>query len=189
MKKITVAFLLSAAATAPAFAADNGFYAGVTLGQSKTDNIATNTTMTKDTDTVYGILAGYQFNKYLAVEAQYTGAGKYTATIPAGNNYSGKADAFSVTAVGILPVNDSFDFYGKLGFANVKTTLSAVPATADTGATRNAATIGLGAQYNVTPAVGIRLGWDRYGAAVTTASGATNHFNVNEYSLGAVYKF
>lgn len=189
MKKIASALLLSTVVAAPAFAADNGFYAGVTVGRSHTGNIAGNTTMTKSSDTVAGILAGYQYNKYLGVEAAYTGAGKFTATIPAGNIYSGKSDASSLVAVGTLPLNNNFSLYGKLGIASVKTTLSATPATADTGATRSTSTVGFGAQYNATPAIGIRFGWDRFGAAVTTAAGAKSNFNADVYSLGAVFKF
>ncbi len=60
-------------------------------------------------------------------------------------------------------------------------------------ATRNAATYGLGGVYNVSPAVGIRFGWDRYAAAAhDTNDGVTffnSNFNVNVYSLGATFKF
>lgn len=186
MKKIIAALLLSTAVAAPAFAADTGFYAGVTLGRSSTGTPYSNATLTKSTDTVLGVLGGYQFTKNWGAEAQYTGAGKFSGNIP-GGTFTGKSDALSLAAVGTLPLNDSFSLYGKLGFASVKTTLTTSPASANTGASRTAATFGLGAQYNVTPAIGIRFGWDRYAAAVTGVG--TSKYNDNVYSLGAVFKF
>lgn len=188
MKKIAAVLLLSCVVAAPAFAADSGFYAGVTVGRSSTGNIATNTIMTKSSDTVAGILAGYQFTENWGIEAQYTGAGKFAATTGA-VNVTGKADTFAVAATGTLPMSDTFSLYGKLGAASTKTSLSEVPAAGDTGATRTALTIGLGLQYNVTPTVGIRAGWDRYGAAWQSATGQKGNFNTNVYSVGAVFKF
>jgi opacity protein-like surface antigen len=94
------------------------------------------------------------------------------------------------------PLSDAFSLYGKLGYAHAKSTASCFliatglpcgPAGV-VGATRNAATYGLGGVYNVTPAIGIRLGWDRYGVATSTA-GVTSNGNSNVYSLAGVFKF
>lgn len=178
MKKIAIAALLSAIVAAPAFAADEGFYAGVTLGQARTNAFA-GAALTKSNDTVYGILGGYQFTKNWGAEAFYTGAGKW-ATAAA----SGKADTYGINAVGTVPLSDAFSLYGKLGYATTKSTASGAGVT---GAKRNAATYGLGGVYNVTPAIGIRFGWDRYAAAVNT--GATSNYNSNVYSLAGVFKF
>jgi OOP family OmpA-OmpF porin len=181
MKKIVIAALLSAITAAPAFAADEGFYAGVTLGQART-NAFSGAALTKSNDTVYGILGGYQITKNWGAEAFYTGAGKWATTTA-----SGKADTYGINAVGTLPLSDAFSLYGKLGYASTKSTASSAPA-GITGATRNAATYGLGGVYNVTPAVGIRFGWDRYAASVVN-TGVTSNYNSNVYSLGAVVKF
>lgn len=196
MKKIAVAVLLSAAFATPAFAADNGFYAGITVGQART-NAPANTVLTKSTDTIAGVLAGYQFNKYWGAEAFYSSAGRFTGTNAAGTiNGSGKGDVWGIDAVGTLPLSDTFAFYGKLGVASVKTKGSGYviatggPSTLS-GATRSTATYGLGFLFNITPAIGIRLGWDRYGAAVTGASaaGTKDNFNVNAWTVGGVFRF
>lgn len=184
MKKIAIATLLSAFIAAPAFAADDGFYVGVGLGRSSVGipTVAAIGAAIKSTDTVFGAQAGYQFNKHIAVEAQYSGAGKFTTT-----NTSAKADTFALSAVGTLPVSDSFSLYGKLGYGSTKSSVSSTAAGV-TGATRGTATYGLGMQYNATPGIGVRFGWDRYGAAITSA-GAKQNYNSNVYSLGAVFKF
>ena len=191
MKKIAIAALLSAAVAAPAFAADNGFYVGVDVGRSSTGNPYPGIPMTKSSDTVGGIFAGYQFTKNWGAEVFYTGAGKFAATSATGITGNGKADVWGLVGTGTLPLSDAFSLYGKLGYASAKTTTSIPAGFALTGATRGAATYGLGAVYNVTPAVGIRLGWDRYAAATQsgTVLGAKDNFNVNVYSLGATYKF
>lgn len=181
MKKIAAALLLSSAVAAPAFAADSGFYAGLNLSRSSVST-PSGTVLTKKNDTVYGVIAGYQFNQNWGVEAQYTGAGKFATTTS-----SGKADTFSVAAIGTMPISDTFSLYGKLGFASTKTKVSGTGAT---GASRSAATYGLGVQYNATPAVGIRFGWDRFGATVTdTTVGAKHNFNSDVVGVAAVVKF
>lgn len=190
MKKIAIAALLSAVVAAPAFAADNGFYVGVDLGRSKTSNPYPAAAMTKSSDTVFGILGGYQFTKNWGAEVFYTGVGKFAATAGAQSG-TGKADAYGIVGVGTLPLSDAFSLYGKLGFASTKTTASSAPRVGLSGTTRSAATFGLGAIYNVTPAVGIRLGWDRYAAATLNGNlvGGKDNFNADVYSLGATYKF
>jgi OmpA-OmpF porin, OOP family len=196
MKKIAAVLLLSSAVAAPAFAADEGWYAGVDVGRSRT-NSPPNIVLNKSTDTVGGIWGGYQFNKYWGAEVFYTGAGKFNGVNAADTVAgSGKADVWGIDAVGTLPLSDTFSLYGKLGYADTKTSTSSyVIATGGpttlSGASRNALTGGLGLQYAVTPSVGIRLGWDRYEAAVSGASaaGSKDNFNVNVYSLGVLYKF
>lgn len=191
MKKIALATLLSAIVAAPAFASDEGFYAGVTLGQSRTSNPYNgNFAMSKSTDTVAGILGGYQFTKNWGAEVFYTGAGKFSA-VSGGITGSGKADTWGIVGTGTLPLSDAFSLYGKLGYASTKTTTSIPAGFALTGATRAAATYGLGGTYNVNPSVGIRFGWDRYAGATQNGVtlGAKDNFNSDVYSLGAVVKF
>lgn len=193
MKKIAIAALLSAFVAAPAVAADNGFYAGVSLGQARSKSPVPGVPMSKTNDTVYGVLAGYQFTKNWGVEGFFTGAGKWQSPVLAGVGINGKADTYGLVGTGTLPLSDTFSLYGKLGYASTKTTSTgtALGLAASFGATRAAATYGVGVQYNVTPAIGIRAGWDRYGAAITNfvAIGAKSNYNVDAYTVAAVFKF
>lgn len=183
MKKIAAVVLLSAAVAAPAFAADQGFYAGITLG-SGTPNVAPSAAaVNKKSNFIYGGFAGYQFNRNLAAEAQFTGVGK--ATDFAGNTIKG--DAFSLSVVGMLPVSDNFELLGKLGVSSAKTTSSGLTAT-NLGASRTGLTYGIGAQYNVSSNFGLRVGYDRYPVATMNAGVKTNA-NANVATVGAVYKF
>ena len=184
--------LCAALASGVALADDSGFYAGVTAGRSSTST-PPNLVLSKSTDTVLGALGGYQFTKNWGVEAFYTEGGKYSGVNLAGTVAgSGNADIWGVDAVGTLPLSDVFSLYGKLGIASVNGSVSTVPASTLTGANRTAVTYGLGGQYNVTPSFGVRLGWDRYGAETSGATGVVgskDHYNINIYSLGAVFRF
>ncbi|MBI5919265.1 MAG: porin family protein [Nitrosomonadales bacterium] len=182
MKKIAAIALLSTL-TVPVFAADEGFYAGLTLGSGKPGVAPAGVTLSKNSDFIYGGLLGYQLNKSFAVEGQFTGVGSVKDA--AGNK--SKGDALSLTGVGFLPLNDSFSLYGKLGVASVKTTTAA--GLGVTGVSRTGLTYGIGAQYNVTPQLGLRAGWDSYGAATANAAGVKTNVNASVLSVGAVYQF
>jgi OOP family OmpA-OmpF porin len=182
MKKIAAVVLLSSAMAAPAFAADQGFYAGLTLGSGKPGVTPSAAALSKNSKSIYGGLVGYQYNKNLAVEGQFTGIGESKDV----NGNTVKGDAFSLSAVGLLPLSDSFELYGKLGFASTKTKASA--GATNLGATRSALTYGIGGQYNVSQSFGVRFGWDQYGAA-TTAAGVKTNKNADVYTVGAVFKF
>ncbi len=59
MKKLMVGFCVAGTLVCgAALAADDGFYAGVTLGRSSTGSVASDAVMTKSNDTVGGVLAG-----------------------------------------------------------------------------------------------------------------------------------
>ena len=191
MKKITVALLLSAAFAAPAFAADSGWYAGVDVGSASVGSAFAGPVYTSTRNTVGGVQLGYQYDKNLGAELFFTGAGKFTAA-GGGNTLNAKSDVWGVSAVGTLPLSDTFSVYGRLGIASSNTSVSnSVAGTAATGKSRTAATYGLGLQYNVSPTVGVRFGVDSYSSAIAngSATGSTDNFNSTVTSLGVVFKF
>lgn len=168
MKKIAIAVLLSAV-VAPAVAAD--MYAGVNLGQTKYDFGAG---AAKDTSTAFGILGGYTINENFAAEAAYTSLG----SVDVGFGTTVKGSVISLSGVGSYPFNKEFSLFGKLGVARTNVDITANPSESKTGVT-----FGLGGQYNVTPAAGIRVGFDRYKV------GSTNSINADVISVGGVFKF
>lgn len=169
MKKIAIAALLSAVVAAPAVAAD--MYAGVNVGQTKYDFQAG---AAKDTSTAFGILGGYTFNENLAAEAAYTSLG----SVDVGPGTTVKGSAISLSGVGSYPFSKEFSIFGKLGFAR-----TTADATGQASENKSAVVFGLGGQYNVSPEIGIRAGFDRYKV------GSTNSINADVMSIGAVFKF
>jgi len=187
MKAIRVILMATLATAAifssAAFAEDTGAYAGLNLGIGK-PNINMPNGEDKQSSAVAGVVLGYKFNPYLAVEGQYTGIGKVTDNVSG----SAKGDAASLAVLGILPLNDSFNVYGKLGVAVTKTTVSSNLSPMN-DATHTGVTYGLGGEYNVNHNVGVRMGWDHYTAAVKELGGHDNNVGANVATVGVVYHF
>lgn len=186
-------FLGLAAVAGSASAADSGWYAGVDLGSSNyavmkptmtslsqglAEEGLPNTTTESDTATAYGVDVGYQFFKYLAVEGGYvdfgsaTGDANISLTPPGNAHLSIHAKGETLYAVGILPLSDQFSLFGKLGAlvysqdANGSVSVSGVgsitvPKSSDSGTTP---AIGVGANWNIDPQFGLRLGFTRFHA-------------------------
>ena len=106
MKKLILALLLSGIAGS-AFAADDGAYIAVNVGQSSTDTYS----LSSKTATGVGGLLGYQFNKYLGVEVQYTDFGSITPQKGSSSNIS----AYGLNAVGTYPFTDEWSAFLKVG--------------------------------------------------------------------------
>lgn len=136
-KRISVALASVAllCAAAPAFSADNGFYAYGSAGwtdskgrKAQSDTAIVNlgvtafTSQADETDTGYKLQLGYRFNRHFAIEGGYMDLGRYTydavATVPvATRTGSVDIDAWNLTAVGSLPLTERFAVIGKLGAA------------------------------------------------------------------------
>jgi OmpA-OmpF porin, OOP family len=179
MKRILVVAILSAVASAPAFANDTGFYVGANLGQATASGNIANNLSTSHSDTYMGILAGYQINKNLAAEVQYVDMGKLSQ-----GSATAKTSGISVTAVGILPINEMFSVFGKLGVASTSVKVTSWLNETDN---KTAVTVGLGGQYNINNSLGIRVGYDRYTVGKEIPVHTDGTYTV--ISAGVVYKF
>lgn len=190
MKTIIAVFLLSVAA--PAFADDDGWYVGVDAGSASVGRALANAVYSSTKNTVGGIQLGHQFNKNWGAELFYTGGGKFIYDFR-GNTATGTSNVWGVSVVGTVPLSNTFSVYARLGVAMSNTSLSnSLSAATVTGQSRTAATYGLGFQYNVTPAVFMRVGVDSYALATANAGGvlgSTNNYNSTVTSLGFVFKF
>ncbi len=173
MKKIAIALLLSIVAV-PAFA---GGYFGARVGQARTN--LDNVVLDKNSPTAWGVLGGYAFSPMLAIEAEYLNLGEVTGVVG-----GLESRGYSLSGVGSFPFNDQFSLFGKLGYAMISTKANTVVPSPD--ADSNAVTYGLGGQFNFTPSVGLRLGWDRYNINDNSAS---RKGNVSLVSVGGIFKF
>jgi OOP family OmpA-OmpF porin len=178
MKKIAFAVALLSVVATPVVAAD--MYVGIRGGQAKTsieNNTFNATTLNSTNPTGWGVFIGHDFNPNFAVEAEYLNLGEIK-----GGTGSVKSTGFSVSGVGSLPLNEQFSLFGKLGYAMI----TGKPGGSFTGydLKNRAFTYGFGGQLNITPSVGIRLGWDKYKFNDTGLNG-----NASLVSIGGLIKF
>ena len=166
--------LLSIAISGSAFAADEGVYIAVNVGQASTGSY----NLSSKTATGGSGLVGYQFNKYFGAEVQYTDFGSIT---PQGGS-SEKITGYGLNVVGTYPFNDQWSAFLRVGAAD--TTIKAANKGSDVS--RTDVTWGIGGQYNFSPNWGLRVDYDSYGVGDSSNIGtATTSFA----SLGVVYKF
>ena len=192
MKRSTVAVFAFAASgvTVPplavAQAADAGWYAGVSLGQSKADCASgLGATSCDDTDSAWKILGGYQFSRYLGAELGYQDLGKVNATVGA-SSASVKTKAWDLAAVGTLPIADKFSAFGKLGMYRADSDLSS-DVLASGSESKSDLTYGLGLQYDFTRSVGMRGEWQRFQKVGGDDVGGESDIDV--MSVGVLYRF
>ena len=67
-----------------------------------------------DNDLEWGLLAGYQINRYFGAEAAYRDLGKVRAASASSSEFT-HAAVWDLTAVGIVPIEERFSAYGKFG--------------------------------------------------------------------------
>lgn len=172
MKKTVAALSLLTALSAPALAAEEGFYVGLDLGQSSTDTFNLST----KTGTAISVLAGYQFMKYVAAEIQYNDFGSPTIT----NGPSFKIDGYSAAVLGILPLNEQWAIMAKLGYASTKLG-------SPINNTKSDFMYGVAGQYMIDAHWGARLLYDMY--TVESPAPASQKATTSVLAVSAIYRF
>lgn len=165
MNKIAIAAALFALIATPAIAGEG--YLGVNAGQNKIDS------STVKESTSFGIFGGYAYNENIAAEVAYTDLGSAERTIAAAKI---TGNVKSIAAVGSLPLSNDFSLFAKLGYA--QSTID-VPGVSET---KSDLTYGVGAEYNASKTVGIRLGYDSFKVGTTTIRDSAL------ITIGAVFK-
>lgn len=107
-------------AASPAFAADDsGFYIGAGIGDGSVTVDIDEASDFDGSDTAFKVFGGYKFMKYLGAELEYIDSGdaedKWSEGIEELKVTIGFS-GFNASAVGILPIGEKFNVFGKLGF-------------------------------------------------------------------------
>jgi OOP family OmpA-OmpF porin len=124
MKKfVLAATVASVLAASPAFAAeDAGFYVGAGLGNMSLDSDSIYGRDFDGSDTGFKVFAGYKFMPWLALEAEYLDGGEPEDVFRSEDfpderlKVTAGVSGFIGSAVGILPIGESFDVFAKAGF-------------------------------------------------------------------------
>jgi OOP family OmpA-OmpF porin len=182
-----VAIITAVLFAAPAIAQDQGFYAGLSLGQADAkqacDDLGGTGISCDSKDTAWKIFGGYQFNRHFAAELGYTDLGEAKASF-GGLNETLKANAIELVGVGMLPVADRFSVFAKLGLYRGETEdntnfgFSAKETNTDL-------TFGFGARYDFGK-LGVFGQWQRY---ADIGGGDIGESDVDVISIGLLCKF
>jgi len=171
----------------PAFAQDQGWYAGLHLGQSTAkdgcDGVSGPGITCDDGDTAWRILGGYQFNKNLAVELGYSDLGEVSASGP-GGSASIESTVFELVAVGSWPFTPNFSAYGKAGMYRSETDASA-PGISESES-NTGLTYGLGVRWDFTKNLAARAEYQIYS---DVGGGNIGESDVDVISVGVLWKF
>lgn len=180
MKKSIALAILAVVVATPAFAADSGAYIGLNYGRATASGNLVAALSTTHSDSALGLTGGYQFTKNFAAELQFIDFGNLTE-----GSTRTTTDGFALSAVGILPVSEQFSVFAKLGYA--RTSLNVSAPTISHIDTKSDITYGVGAQFNFTDSVGVRVGYDSYKVGQESPYGTNGTYKVASASV--VYKF
>jgi OOP family OmpA-OmpF porin len=181
----------------PSWSQDAGFYIGGSIGQSRAKDSCDDVTAFScdDKDTAWKLLAGYQFNRYLAAEIGYTELGEFTiGGALSGVSVSGTIEvrAFELVGVGSLPLMERFSAYGKLGAYHAETeatltgTLGPISISQTDKESNTDVTFGFGLRYDFTRNLGIRGEWQRY---LDVGGEETGEDDIDVFSVGLIWRF
>jgi OOP family OmpA-OmpF porin len=201
---------LACLAAAPAFAeSDPGyFYGGASVGQSRSkiddaritanllsQGLVTSAMSNDEQALAWKAFAGYQFDRYVGIEAGYFSLGHFgftSTTVPAGAlDGRIKLQGINLDLVGTLPLSERFSAIARVGAQHASArdsfngsggvvVLSPNPSKSETNVK-----FGAGLQYAFTPSLMLRGEAERY--RVNDAVG--NHGDINMYSVGLVFAF
>lgn len=175
---------------------DRGFYAGLGYGQSRINSweaadfnvqlVALGEDPVSSADQRsdgFKAYAGYQFNKYFALEGGFADFNDVKAVVdynviptPGVTHFTAENDAWMLAAMGTLPVTESLSVFAKLGVSqwssnqwvssvNIKSVppqlITGYPQT-DTKSSGIDAYYGLGASYALLDFLALRVEWERF---------------------------
>ena len=178
-----------ARATTPSGGADTGFYGGIALRQNAQDGLGVslgqlNSAWTKfvapvadETGSRTLFFGGYRWQNDLAVEAAFGTAEAYALTplgrrgvglslASAGVADTGASRSWNADVYTSWSIRRSFALYGRLGYVQSETAPGFATATLPAGDPRrgrDGMNYGVGLRYDVTPALGLRVEYARFG--------------------------
>jgi hypothetical protein len=173
-----------------------GWYAGASIGQSKTHDYSVGGPVDNvdDTDFAWMVSGGYTFMRNFALALSYADLGTTNADGPAFGGFTDELSAkgWNFSAVGILPVHERIGITGMVGFFRWSQDVHYV----DPSGTYNyddsgtSPSYGIGALFGLGPdnRMGIQVGWQRF-SDVGDEDNSGHEMDRDFYSVGFGYRF
>ena len=202
MKKVLAGLCVAAtmaSVSGAALAAEDGFYGAVDIGQSTGHDVCDPfagiaITSCDDKAISYRLGGGYNFNQNFGAEISYTDYGNQNLSgidlgtgIPVSAKF--EATAFQVVGTGTLPVGNQFSLTAKAGLAavNLDAKGTVLGFSFSESANDTQFVWGLGAQFDATQNIGIRVNYENLGTVGKASTTGTS--KLSNISAGLVFKF
>lgn len=194
MRKLSLAATLALAISTPASAGFFDFtlapYVGASAGVATTDSCIVGSC--DDSDTAWKIYGGLEVNEFISMEVGYVDLGEVEYSAPATGTRG--THGMILQLVGTYAFTPQFTLIGRGGLNILNTEVDGAianvmdaTATTNTGDTDVSWSVGLGAQYNFTPSVGLRVEWERFFEVGDPDS--TREADIDMVTAGIVFKF
>lgn len=150
-------------------------------------------------DAMYRLYGGWRFHRYLAVELGYVDLGRYsmrtTASPPGVLDTSIKSEGADLSLVGMYPVWDRLQVFGRIGAFAARTRASysgsgSVEVIEGAGSQSRHSThavYGLGVMYDFNQRLSLRGEWSRYDKLGSALTGG--EFDASVWSAGLQWRF
>lgn len=164
--------------------ASQGFYIGLDVGQATydatlqdvaiLDDGSITSASLDDTDTSFGLKLGYQVTPNFSLEGGYLDLGELVVNAtsdgsgflyaPGPVSFTVSADGLFFNGKGILPLNEKFSLYGKLGFLlwDIEGTLSDTTVSVSASDDGNDIFYGIGGSFNITTSIALNADYMFY---------------------------
>lgn len=191
MKKLSLAILaiITLTCATSSFASEKGWYlfgaGGQTTGNGYKPMLDDQLTFegkngfssSLSTPVVYKLNVGYQINNKLALEGGFIGSTSVTYNASGGNlagpvTAQARLSGWTFGAVGMMPLGNQFSLLGKLGVADIQVTAAVTGFGNNTylSGIKSDITYGVGAKYDFTDTLSMRLDLDSYNVGSFTSS-------------------
>ena len=141
-----------------------GFYAGAGIGITQIEDEDQGFSF-EDNPFGWRLLAGYDFNANFGIEGSYINSGEAEDDV-AGEPVEAELSAFTVSAVGIIPVSDAVQLFGKIGFYSGEQEVTVFDITLDED--EDGLTAGAGIRFGVSDSFVIRGDFDWFDTDLDT---------------------
>ena len=159
-----ILLILALCFTANSAAMAEGFYAGAGLGIVQIEDEDQGISF-KDSPMGLRLIAGYDLNENFAIEGTYINSGTAEDDIQ-GENIEVELSAFVMSLVGLMPISDTTQLFGKIGYYTGEQEVTVFGITLDEDA--DGFTAGAGIRFNMANNITIRGDFDWYDTDLDT---------------------
>jgi len=186
---MATALSLSTPASAGFFDLTLAPFIGASAGQASFDIDCPAGDTCDDSDSAWKIYGGLEVNEYIQMEVGYADLGEATFS-NATSSGTAEVNGMTIQVVGTYAFNPSFSLIGRGGMniLNLEVNESTITGgSSNDGDTDVAWSLGVGAQYNLSKSVGLRVEWERYFEVGDPDT--TGETDIDLISAGVVFKF